>query len=180
MRKILNRDLLLNEFDKNLIVAEIGVFRGEYSKKIYDTIIPKELHLFDIFDGMHPSGDKDGNNIVWANLNVEFELLKKWSEIEKNIFLHKGKSDNLLSKFDDGYFDIIYIDGDHSYDGVKKDLEVSWLKIKNNGYITGHDYTPTFQGVIDAVDEFCYKYNQKISILTEDGCPTFVIKIQKN
>ena len=37
-------------------------------------------------------------------------------------------------------YDIIYIDGDHSYDGVKHDLINSFRVIKNGGYIMGHDY----------------------------------------
>lgn len=179
MKKISNRNILLNNFEQQLVIAEIGVFKGDYSKVIYNTLKPKELHLIDLFDGQHPSGDKDGKNIVWANLNEEYNKLKSWSNENKNILLHKGKSYEILDKFENDYFDIIYIDGDHSYEGVKKDLNVSWKKIKNMGYITGHDYTPIFQGVIDAVNEFCNIYNQNISILTEDGCPSFVIQINK-
>jgi len=35
---------------------------------------------------------------------------------------------------------MVYIDGSHEYEGVKKDI-LAWLpKIKINGYLTGHDF----------------------------------------
>lgn len=161
---------------KNLKIAEIGVFKGEFSKFIFDEIDPKELHLIDIFEGQMCSGDKDGNNIVWTDLDVEYQNLKEYFSDFDNVYLHKGFSFDVLSKFNDDYFDIIYIDGDHSYEGVKKDLKISYKKIKKDGLICGHDYTDVmFRSVVMAVDEFCEEMNLKIEYLTEDGCPSFVI-----
>jgi hypothetical protein len=49
--------------------------------------------------------------------------------------------------------DVVYIDMTHTYEAVKKDIE-HWLpKVKNGGYIAGHDYSTHFPGVIKAVDE---------------------------
>ena len=47
-----NRNLLIDSFQKNLIVAEIGVFKGDFSKMMLDLMQPKELHLIDIFERM--------------------------------------------------------------------------------------------------------------------------------
>jgi hypothetical protein len=179
MKIIDNRDFLLEFLPKNLIVAEIGVFKGEFSKKIYDVLSPKELHLIDIFEGRMCSGDKDGNNIIWINLDTEYEKLKNKLEIFPNIILHKGLSLNILNTFKDDYFDIIYVDADHNYESVKKDLELSFRKIKNGGYLCGHDYGNMFPGVIRAVDEFCIEKKLYIKYLTQDGSPSFCIQISK-
>lgn len=179
VQMIKNRDVLLQILPKNCIIAEIGVFKGEFSKKIYDIITPKELHLIDIFEGQMCSGDKDGNNIIWINLDIEYEKLKNDLQNFSNIFLHKGYSYNILNNFVNEYFDVIYIDADHNYESVKKDLELSYLKIKNNGYICGHDYGHMFPGVIQAVNEFCNGKKIFISYLTEDGCPSYCIKVNK-
>ena len=57
-----------------------------------------------------------------------------------------------------GYFDFVYIDADHTYDMVKKDIEL-WLPlVKKGGVIGGHDYgfpdeAVRWGGVQRAVDE---------------------------
>lgn len=177
MEKIKDRNLLIKGFPNGLKIAEIGVFKGDFSKFIFSEISPSELHLIDIFEGQMCSGDKDGNNIVWTDLEIEYELLKEYFVNFDNVKIHKGFSYDVLLKFDDEYFDIVYIDGDHSYDGVKRDLEVSYKKVKKNGLICGHDYTEKmFMGVVRAVNEFCQENNLQINYLTEDGCPSFCIK----
>ena len=66
-------------------------------------------------------------------------------------------SESALSEFEDGSLDFVYIDGNHLYEFVKKDLELSLRKMKPGGYITGDDYSPGGWwkgGVKRAVDEF--------------------------
>ena len=175
MKKIETRNDLIQTFGKQLIICEIGVFKGEFSKILFETLNPKELHLIDIFEGDAGSGDKDGNNMSFTNLEKEYHNLKEYFNKNSNVFLHKGKSYDILEKFDNNYFDIIYIDGDHTYDGVKLDLQISYEKVKNGGYICGHDYTTRFEGVIRAVNEFCSEKNLIIDSITKDGCPSFLI-----
>ncbi|MDC2991845.1 class I SAM-dependent methyltransferase, partial [Candidatus Pelagibacter sp.] len=38
------------------------------------------------------------------------------------------------------YFDLIYVDGDHSSDQVKIDLINSWNALKNGGFLVLDDY----------------------------------------
>jgi hypothetical protein len=177
MKYFNTRNELLTILNKNIKVCEIGVFKGEFSKVILDILNPSELHLIDLFDGQMCSGDKDGNNIIWTNLNDEHESLCNKYKYNKNVFIHKGFSHTILPSFENDYFDMVYIDGDHSYDGVKLDLNISYNKIKKNGYIFGHDYIESrFEGVVRAVNEFCQEKKLNIEYLTKDGCPTFCIK----
>jgi hypothetical protein len=170
------RDDMLGQFHSQMKICEIGVFKGEFSRTILEKLKPTELHLIDRFEGVECSGDKDGNNIVWADLAIEYERLKQLYKEDRSIYLHKGLSYEVLEKFEDNYFDLIYIDGDHSYEGVKADLKISRAKVKNGGLICGHDYvSPRFEGVVRAVDEFCDEYSFQIAYLTKDGCPSFGI-----
>ena len=176
-RKVESRNILFEQFDKNLKIVEIGVFKGEFSKFIFDKLDPSELHLIDLFEGDTFSADKDGDNIVNTNMNNEYNNLIEYFN-GKNVYLHKGNSSEVMEKFEDNYFDIIYIDGDHSYEGSLADLEVSLRKVKTNGYISGHDYSKEKEpGVFNAVNFFCQKYKLNIEYLTNDGCPSYVIKI---
>ena len=175
-KKIKTRNDLLDILPKNMIVAEIGVFKGDFSEIILQKIDPIQLHLIDIFEGKMCSGNKDGDNIIWTELSEDYEFLKTKYENNKKVTLHKGYSHDILNTFNDNTFDMIYVDGDHSYNGVKRDLEIAFLKVKKGGYICGHDYSNAmFPSVVNAVNEFCEKNNLVIKYITEDGCPSYCI-----
>jgi hypothetical protein len=179
MKLIENRNILLDLLPKGMKIAELGIFKAEFSKIILEKLSPSELFLVDLFPKEMYSGDMNGNNIVLANLDDMYpEIVSQFSSY-KNIKIIKSYSSDFLNSLDDGYLDAVYIDADHSYEGVKLDLNLSLKKIKKGGIIMGHDYTPNmFPGVVRAVDEFCKKYNLKIDVLTKDGCPTYLIPLK--
>jgi hypothetical protein len=177
IQRVETRDDFLSLIGRQKIVAEIGVFQGQFSKSLLSYLDPERLHLIDTFEGMMCSGDKDGQNIVWDDLGKIYQDLVAIYKLDDRVTLHKGRSSDILSSFEDEHFDLIYIDGDHSYRGVKIDLEVGFTKTKLNGLICGHDYTTSmFPDVVRAVDEFCQNYSLEISYLTNDACPTYCIK----
>lgn len=171
---------ILKLLDKNKIFVEIGVFKGDFSKQILEICQPSKLYLIDPFDGFTGSGNKDGLNMENINLTEYYNnVLLPLYEPNENVVLIKNISEVLL-KFEDDYFDYVYIDANHSYEYVKRDLELSYRVVKDGGVIMGHDYTNNgFEGVVRAVDEFCLKNYFEISYLTKDGCPTYYIKINK-
>lgn len=166
-------------------IAEVGVFKGEFSRFILDTLRPKSLHLFDLFTGRVGSGDQDGNNFSYVDLSVVLKDISSWND--PRVIINKGDSSHELSRLEDNTFDAIYLDGDHSYEGCKKDLDVAIRKIKPGGWIMGHDYqmnmakARTFYnfGVKRAVDEFCKTFNQEIVARAMDGCVSFAIRVRK-
>lgn len=179
MKSIFTRNDLFKTFLEKMVIMEIGVFKGDFSKFILTSLNPKELHLVDPFEGLMMSGDKDGENIIYTDLSIEYQNLKNFFHNDNRVIIHKGYSKTILNQFPDNYFDLIYIDGNHSYAGVSIDLELGYQKIKNGGLLSGHDYTIKFPGCVRAVNDFCLKFNQKIKLLTEDGCPTFLIIADK-
>jgi predicted O-methyltransferase YrrM len=55
--------------------------------------------------------------------------------------------------FDDESLDAVFIDADHSYEAVKLDIQ-NWMpKVRRGGILAGHDYVPSWPGVVRAVDE---------------------------
>jgi predicted O-methyltransferase YrrM len=63
---------------------------------------------------------------------------------------------------EDGSLDFVFIDADHSYEGVKADIEAWDPKVREGGYVIGHDYDfPKWWGkqVKQAVDEI---YGEKV------------------
>ncbi len=62
-------------------------------------------------------------------------------------------SDAAKEKVPDSSVDLLFIDGNHSYPQVKRDLENYWPKVKTGGILLGHDYQTPHPGVIRAADE---------------------------
>ena len=71
----------------------------------------------------------------------------------------------------DEYFDLVYIDADHTYESVKDDIAAWFPKVKPGGWITGHDYVdgyendPNIYGVIPAVNELVVKHDLTLSFV---------------
>lgn len=170
-----NRYDLIKSLPQNMNIAEIGVFKGEFSKFIFENLKPNNLILIDLFEGIMGSGDKDGNNMEFINLDSSFNDLVSFFK-DKNVQIIKGYSSSELKKIKDLYLDMVYIDASHEYEDVKQDLFLSFEKVKQNGFICGHDYeAKRFPGVVRAVNEFCEFFNLKINAISQDGLPTYLI-----
>lgn len=73
------------------------------------------------------------------------------------------------TRFGDGHFDMVFIDGDHSKRGCEEDIKAWWPKVRSGGWLAGHDYDhPGFVGgVKDAVDEFAAKLGLPVELDTD-------------
>jgi hypothetical protein len=143
-RVLPNREAILQRMRIGGVVAEVGVQTGRFSQSILNICHPSKLHLLDL-------------NLAGYGIPEKFH-----AEISAGIVhLHPGDSSSILQTFPDEYFDFIYIDGDHSYEGVKRDIEAAKSKINNQGILIFNDYTfwsPVEcmkYGVIQAVNELC-------------------------
>lgn len=115
---------------------------------------------------------------VWNSKTYHAGLFKKVADEFKNL-IDEGRiqilrklSTDAAEDFDDNYFDWIYIDTDHSYATTREELVKYAPKVKHDGIIAGHDYTMGIwsslnrYGVIEAVHEFCVKYEWELVYLT--------------
>jgi len=66
--------------------------------------------------------------------------------------------------------DMVYIDGNHAYEYVKKDIELYYPKVKAGGIIGGHDIEGNSLGedVRRAVFEFAQKNNLSVHVEKPD------------
>ena len=67
--------------------------------------------------------------------------------------LWKYTSQYAASQIEDNSVDIIFIDANHNYNNVKKDIELWYPKVRKGGILIGHDYTLRCMGVVKAVTE---------------------------
>lgn len=149
-------DIITQDLTGKIKIAEIGIYQGKSTSIICVNLINKgidfEYHAIDHFQGSmeHVKG-------------VDYESIarKNLKPLEGLISIHKNDSVSQSLMYDDGYFDIVYIDASHDYDSVKKDI-LSWLpKVKQGGYICGDDYCECWPGVYQSVNEIFGKENIK-------------------
>jgi hypothetical protein len=157
-------------------VAEVGVAEGFFSEKINTILNPDKLYLIDIFS----------HNSHYYNTSTHYDFINNKFKNNSNIELIKNLSWDGLNSLENDSLDYIYIDADHSYESVKKDISVALKKIKLNGIIQFNDYTnysiyeKKEYGVSKAVNELLETNNVNIVGLTLqiDGYPDIAVQIK--
>jgi SAM-dependent methyltransferase len=122
-----DRNELLRRLPKRMKIAEIGTGAGKFAKQILATSDPRELHLFDL-------------SFALEGLSFDHEFFASY-RAQGVVSLHEGDSSYMLSLFADQYFDCIYIDADHSVQGMRRDISQAKRKIRRGGVLLFHDYT---------------------------------------
>ena len=81
------------------------------------------------------------------------------------------------AQFPDSYFDWIFLDANHGYEGMRQDLLAFCPKVKPGGYIAGHDYVEVKgYGVVQAVDEFARTHPVHLVALSSDEYASFILR----
>jgi Methyltransferase domain len=181
----MSRPQLLELLPKGGECAEIGVAKGEFSRVILDTVKPRKLHLIDPWEHQaREDYDSDGSNVDDAEHEARYKAVAHAfaADIDDGVVeIHRRYSQDAAASFRDGQLDWIYIDGLHSYDGVRSDLELYKAKVKPDGLILGHDYTNHVRaqqmkfGVVEAVNEFVLREGLAFIALTKEMFPTYVL-----
>jgi predicted O-methyltransferase YrrM len=74
----------------------------------------------------------------------------------------RGDSVEVSKRFEDIKISVLFIDGDHSYEGCKRDIEAWYPNVKKGGVMLFHDCDESSPGVIRAVAEFVDKNKSQI------------------
>lgn len=114
-----------------------------------------------------------GGNLTSIDINQDTQRQAEQHATElgfadKSKFIIGSANEIEIGQFSGG-FDVVWIDGDHSYEACMQDIKKfdPFARI----LICGHDYAPAFPGVIQAVDEYFGKDN-----VQHDGNIWYVFK----
>ena len=132
---------------KDLTMIEIGSYAGE-STEIFAKRFGKVITI-DPHEPNYDDNDSASNSDFTEVLEKFLERKSKYNNIE----YIRMKSDDAINLLKNFKVDLVYIDGVHTYEQVKKDIENYMPLIKNGGFISGHDFTPGWQTVVNAVTE---------------------------
>lgn len=134
--------------------VEVGSWTGKSTAYIVVELLNKNKNFnffaIDTWKGSDEHQDLDiiKNNQLYDTFNNNISIIKKHVKSIKSISWDAAKS------FEDKSVDVCYIDADHQYESVVKDLDAFWPKVKENGIFCGDDYTKGFPGVQKAISEF--------------------------
>lgn len=174
MNSLPTRSNLLELVPKGGTVLELGVFLGDFAREILATCEPETLFLVDRWTGTAGSGDKDGNNHVNVdNMESVYVTLCARYATDPRVRLVRSDTETFLRRWHARFFDMIYVDADHSYEAVMSDLTLALPLVKPGGWLMGHDYC---HGAGVAVDDFCRTNRLLLEHITRDGCPSFAIR----
>lgn len=172
MSKIKYRRDLYKLFKAPGIAAEIGVAEGNNAEDMLRWQLPDEkpavskLYLVDRWRTVPTQKGDAAMDQSWHDDNL--------AQVKRRLKLYKGRYEILRGNSalmatevrDESLF-LVYIDGDHSYEGCFNDLRAWAPKVQSGGYIACHDFMNPTYGVKQAVLDFC-STNFKIHYLPED------------
>lgn len=144
------------------ICAEVGVCEGVFSKLIWDITKPHRLHLIDVWAAIGACGAQSGTDGLHRARMMAVSRLFNDQIKTGQVVIHQGLSRIVLNSLEP--CDWIYVDGDHSREGVLGDLYSARSGLQDDGLLAGHDLVEPnesirvahyFPGVKEAVDFFC-------------------------
>ena len=156
----------------NLRGVEIGVKYGDHAKSILNDLQIEKLFLIDPYEHLIERG------FFWTQeyTNCYNEAKKNLSQFEEKIEFIKKKSEDASHEVPSN-LDFVYIDGNHTYKFVKKDIELYYPKVKDNGVIGGHDIWSL--NVFIAILGFVLKKRLLLHLYLKDP-DWWIIKNKKN
>jgi len=157
-------DKLLGHFELNE-GCEIGVESGLHAKSMLDANPNLHLHLIDSYYYYKEMPRYSGRLEMEDYLAQMREKLSGCNYTEHIMF-----SMEAINEFEDESLDFVYIDGNHRFDFVIRDI-IEWnRKVKIGGIIAGHDYkSRKCIGVNQAVDAYVEAHGIRPIFTTSKG-----------
>lgn len=160
-------DLLKEYYPTGEVIGvEVGFWKGDFGKLMLDN--DPRLHWIAV-DPYEEYGKRRRKQPQWDGIYEK--VRNKLSVHEGRITFIRERSENGVAKVPDNVH-FVWIDGNHDYDVVKKDIELYEKKVRSGGILSGHDYH--HQRIKDAVDEYAEEHGRELHLETGfDACTVF-------
>lgn len=135
--------------------VEIGSYQGKSAAYLGVEILHRELPCtLHCVDSWERPNDQEGPPIRAA---FDHNIAPLAICLESQLEVHAMGSVDAAQLFADDSVDVVFVDGDHSYEGVTADILAWWPKLKPNGWMGGDDFM-MFPVAKAVCDQFAPKY----------------------
>ena len=160
-------------------ICEIGVRTGRNFKKM----IKHNPTVAVAIDLWRDDGVMARNDLAYSQevLDGQYEDFKSEMKDKAFVQIYREYSFDAVQRFEDDYFDLVYIDADHTYAGAMLDIIDWYPKVRKGGFLLGDDYrthktrTGVRFGVVEAVNKFARDNN--LSFFVFPRCKWGMIKV---
>jgi len=149
---------IVEQADEDSLFVEIGSFKGRSSAFMAVEIANSKKNIkFECIDPMDLMSHYADSAIEKPEEFVGYSadgFRERMKPVENYYTLIQMTSDDAVSRYEDGSIDFIMIDGDYTYEAVKKDILNYFPKMRSGGLMTGDDaFDPEIQRAFrDALD----------------------------
>lgn len=125
--------------------AEVGVWNGESIAYLADKLRARDGvpgYAVDLFERSYAYADLPFFVQQIPTIREAYESTLKRTATRHIITDVQERSDLAALSFPDAFFDFVFIDADHSYEQVRRDVLAWRAKLRPGGILSGHDYWP--------------------------------------
>jgi hypothetical protein len=161
-----DRNAILPLLPKGKVIAEVGVAVGDFSARLMSVCEPArfiaidtfDLHKLPLFWGRPPA--------AWFGAQTHGAWYRAhFAKACPDVRVLEGDSAAMIAALEDASVDIFYLDADHAYAAVQRDLAALLPKVRPDGYVILNDYILIDQlraeqpyGVIYAAHQFMLEH----------------------
>ena len=164
-----DRYALLPLLPKGAVFAEVGVGLGDFSELVLSVCQPSLFVAIDEFK-LHELPELWGkpSDVLLGGRNHADAYRTRFATAlaQGRLRLLEGDSAACLEQLEDHSLDIVYVDADHRYEQVKRDLAMAVRKVRADGWIIVNDYLMVAAlgdaipyGVVNATNEFMIEHD---------------------
>lgn len=152
--------------------AEIGVAEGNFSRDMlaWEAVQRPIIQKLYMVDRWRCTPSVKGDSSMpqsWHDKNFE-RAKQQVSPFGDRAVLLQGESVEMSNRVPAQSLALLYIDGDHSYNGVMNDLNAWVPKVMQGGIVALHDFENLNYGVNQAVRDFCKIHRKTLISIPED------------
>jgi SAM-dependent methyltransferase len=138
-------------------VLEIGCMMGQTTVLLCESA--KKVHVVDVFDDYEKiSNDRNFEHYkgLFDKLGSNYCKFKENTKKYKNLVINKMSSKEYALMVENDFFDLVFVDADHSFEGCSEDIKNFHKKVKVGGVIAFHDtnHDKWGEGITKAINLF--------------------------